>query len=65
MTYLTPKETEVVRLVVLGRTRKEIAFELGIAYATLDTHMKHIFMKLQTRGTLETAIYAIQHHLVD
>lgn len=63
-TSLTPKETQVVRLVALGHSRKEIANELGMAYGTLDTHFKHIFLKLNTRSMTETAIYAIQHNIL-
>lgn len=58
---LTPREYQVVREVALGKSRKEIAFDLGISYGTLDTHLKHIFLKLQTRSMTETAIWAIRH----
>ena len=61
---LTIKENEVVCLVVKGYSRKEIADVLGITYGTLDTHFKHIFLKLKTRGMVETAVYALQNNLV-
>jgi len=60
---LTPKESQIVRLVAKGHSRKEIAYELGIAYGTLDSHIKHIFLKLRTRSMTETAIYAIYNQL--
>ena len=59
--FLTPKESEVVRLVAKGMSRKEIAYELGMAYSTLDTHFKHIFLKLNTRSMTETAIWALRN----
>lgn len=61
---LTSKECEIVRLMAKGRSRKEIANDLGMAYATLDTHLKHIFLKLNTRGTLETVVYVLVNKLV-
>ena len=60
---LTPKESEVVKLLAKGHSRKEIAYELGIKYGTLDTHIKHIFIKLKTRSMTETAIYAIHNKI--
>ena len=59
--FLTPKESEVVRLVALGHSRKEIAHTMGISYGTLDTHFKHIFLKLNTRSMVETAIWAVHN----
>jgi len=58
---LTPREHQVLLEVAKGRSRKEIAYDLGMAYGTLDTHLKHIFLKLQTRSMTETAIWAIRH----
>jgi DNA-binding NarL/FixJ family response regulator len=58
---LTPKEGDVVRLVSKGKSRKEIAYELGVAKGTVDTHFKRIFLKLQTRSMVETALWAIRN----
>lgn len=58
---LTPREHQVLREVAQGKSRKEIAYDLGISYGTLDTHLKHIFLKLQTRSMTETAIWAIRN----
>ena len=60
-TFFTPKETEIVQLVALGKSRKEIAYDLKITYGTLDTHCKHIFLKLNTRSMTETAIWAVRN----
>ncbi len=59
--FLTPKEGEIVHLVALGHSRKEIAHKLGMAYGTVDTHIKHIFLKLNTRSMTETAIWALRN----
>ncbi len=59
--FLTRRETEIAQLVALGRSRKEIAYDLGIATGTLHTHLKNIFCKLKTRSMTETAIWVIKN----
>lgn len=39
---LTGRETEVVRLLVEGKTNKEIAFQLSISEHTVRAHMRSI-----------------------
>lgn len=43
---LTTREQSVLRLMTLGRSNKLVAAELGIAVATVKTHVKSIFSKL-------------------
>ena len=43
---LSPRETEVLRMVACGRVNKEIAAALGIGEVTIKTHLSHIFEKL-------------------
>ncbi len=43
---LTPKETEVLRLLALGHTNAEIARILGASLRTIETHRAHIHQKL-------------------
>jgi FixJ family two-component response regulator len=42
---LTPRETEVVKLVVAGMLNKQIAFELGTSELTVNTHRAHVMEK--------------------
>ena len=58
---LTPKEIEIVHLLCRGNSRKEIAYKLNIANGTVDTHLKHIFVKLNTRSMIETAIWGLEN----
>jgi len=46
MGRLTPREREVMDLLVTGKGNKEIAFELGLSRKTVDIHRAHIMMKL-------------------
>jgi len=43
---LTPREREVLELVVAGRTSKEIARELGASHRTIEIHRNHLMEKM-------------------
>jgi FixJ family two-component response regulator len=47
---LTPREVEVLRLVVRGLLNKQIAFELGIVEKTVKVHRAHVMQKLQVHS---------------
>jgi FixJ family two-component response regulator len=44
---LTPRETEVMKLVVAGMLNKQIAFDLGTSELTVKTHRAHVMEKTQ------------------
>jgi DNA-binding NarL/FixJ family response regulator len=58
---LTPAEMGVLRLLVTGRTTKEIAAELVVSVATVDRHLTHIYQKLGVRNRAEAISLALQH----
>jgi DNA-binding NarL/FixJ family response regulator len=47
---LTPRETQILDLLVNGAISKEIASELGIGVETVSTHLRNIYAKLQVRS---------------
>lgn len=55
---LTPRETDVVRLVAQGRRNKEIARDLGISEGTVKMHLHNIYEKLEVSSRTELAILA-------
>jgi DNA-binding CsgD family transcriptional regulator len=52
---LSRRELEVVRLVSVGRTNREIAHELFLSTRTVDMHVRNIFAKLGCRSRAEAA----------
>jgi DNA-binding NarL/FixJ family response regulator len=61
---LTTRETEVLRLIVLGRSNKEIGLELGISAATVKLHVGNLLEKLGALDRLQAATTAIKRGLV-
>ena len=61
---LTPREREVLTLLVQGASGDAIARPLGISPNTVRTHVQSILTKLQVHSRLEAAAFAVRHHLV-
>lgn len=60
---LTEREKEILRLIVLGGTNKEIAQKLGIAEKTVKNHISNIFQILHVTNRTQAAIYALEKRL--
>ena len=61
---LTPRETEVLRLVAQGYTSQQIADQLSISVNTVETHRAHVMEKLGLRGRAQLVRYAIARGLL-
>jgi two-component system NarL family response regulator len=61
---LSPRELEVLRHVVNGRSNKEIAAELGLSEVTIKVHVGHILQKLGVEDRTQAATTAIARGLV-
>jgi DNA-binding CsgD family transcriptional regulator len=55
MASLTERELQLARLVVDRRTNREIATELFLSRKTVETHLRHIFRKLDVSSRVELA----------
>ncbi|GAA3435951.1 response regulator transcription factor [Kutzneria kofuensis] len=58
---LTPREAEVLRLVAMGRSNREIARALFVGEATVKTHINRIFAKTGSRDRSQAIRYAHSH----
>jgi two-component system response regulator NreC len=61
---LSPRETEVLRLIAEGKSNKEIASGLSISVTTAQTHRNRIMQKLGLHTSVELVRYAIRHGLI-
>jgi DNA-binding NarL/FixJ family response regulator len=59
-TLLTPREQDVLRILMQGATNKEIARKLFICEKTVKSHLNSIFKKLNVRRRLEAILCAIK-----
>ncbi|NJN24757.1 MAG: response regulator transcription factor [Cyclobacteriaceae bacterium] len=50
---ITPREQEVLTLLITGKAYKEIALELFISLPTVKTHVSNIYAKVKVRNRLE------------
>jgi DNA-binding NarL/FixJ family response regulator len=62
---LTDRETEVLRLVAIGRTARQIAESLVISHRTVENHVASTLRKLNLHNRVELARYAIEHGFTD
>lgn len=60
---LTPREREVLRLLVAGRSNPEIAAALFVSPRTAETHVTHILAKLGVTSRAEAAAQAVRLRL--
>ncbi len=62
---LSPRETDVLRLMALGHTNREIGEQLELSVRTVETHRAHIQQKLGLSSRPELTRYALEHNLID
>jgi len=60
----TPREQDVLRLVVQGKTNMEIGMVLGISEKTVEKHLDSIFRKMGVVSRVEAAVMAIRENYV-
>ncbi len=62
---LTPRESEVLRLIAAGKSNREIARALFVSEATVKTHINRIFAKTGSRDRTQAMRYAFDHGYAD
>lgn len=61
---LTPRELQVLELIVEGKTNKEIADILIISEKTVKNHVTNLLKKLNLGDRTQAAVFALRHNLV-
>jgi HD-GYP domain-containing protein (c-di-GMP phosphodiesterase class II) len=62
---LSDREVEVVRLVAIGRTNRDVGELLGVSPRTAQKHVLNIYQKLGLESRAGLALYALEHGLLD
>lgn len=62
---LTPRETEVLRLVAKGLTARQVAERLVLSHRTVENHVQNTLSKLQLHNRAQLVRYAVEQGLAD
>jgi DNA-binding NarL/FixJ family response regulator len=61
---LTHREREILLFLAQGKHNKQIAKDLGISEATVETHLCSIYRKLDVQTRVEATLYALRAGLL-
>jgi DNA-binding NarL/FixJ family response regulator len=62
---LTPRETEVLRLIAAGNANKEIGSQLGLTEDTVKSHVKRILAKLDANDRTHAVTIAVKRGVIE
>ena len=58
---LTPREVEILQLLLAGRTNKAIAAEICISEKTVEFHLGRVYTKIGMRTRMQAGVWAMRH----
>lgn len=61
---LSAREYQVFTLIAAGKTLSDIAAQLSLSLNTVSTYRARVMEKIDTHNDVETALYAVRHHLL-
>jgi DNA-binding NarL/FixJ family response regulator len=62
--HLSPREFEVLTLLAVGRSLKEIAGELSLNTKTISTYRTRVLEKMHLRTNADLTRYAVENHIL-
>jgi DNA-binding NarL/FixJ family response regulator len=63
-TKLSEREVEVLRLIVGGRSNRQVAEQLGISAKAVGHHVQHIYSKIGVSTRAGAAVFALEHGIL-
>lgn len=64
LSSLTPRELEILRLILAGHTNKAIAAEIYISEKTVEFHLDNLYSKIGVRTRMLAGIWALQQGML-
>ena len=61
---LTARQLEILRLIVRGKSTREIANGLGLSVKTVETHRSQIMKRLQIYDVAGLVLFAVREHII-
>lgn len=61
LTDLSPREAEILQLILIGKTNKAIASEIYISEKTVEFHLANIYDKIGVRTRMLAGVWAIRN----
>ena len=61
LTVLSPREAEILQLILIGKTNKAIASEIYISEKTVEFHLANIYDKIGVRTRMLAGVWAIRN----
>lgn len=62
---LSPRETDVVRLLACGLSYAEIGAQLGVSLHTVTSHVKNAYRKLEVHSAAAAVMRAVELRLLE
>ena len=63
--YLTEREREIVKLILSGRNKRNIAETLSLSVSTIKTNVENIYRKFDVHNRVELIVYVIKNNIID
>jgi DNA-binding NarL/FixJ family response regulator len=64
LTNLTPRELEILQLVIAGKTNRAISSEIYVSEKTVEFHLARIYTKIGARTRLMAGVWALQQGIM-
>ena len=64
-TFLSPRETDVLKLILSGQSTVEIGEKLGLSTFTVGTHRKNILRKTKANNISNLMKWAVDNHIIE